>query len=411
MKIAVFSNNPLDYENSNGRTLLKMLGRFKNKDILNIFFNGNVTADNEIKYYYLNETRIIKNQKPFGHFLNKEVSKNQRLSATKRKKTALKCLVRSLLWNKQSVFSEILKTINDFHPNVLLVQCGDSDFLLNICVRVSKKLSIPLISFNSEDYIFKTWDYFKKVQKKNIFFRVFMSRLKKSYNNLYSSSSSFIYLNDALKTIYDKRFGGKDSYVIYNSTDVQNNGKIKRSTDIVYSGNLGVGRADTLIDISKIIYKISNNRTKVYSLCNDDLILSKIKNEPSINYIGPVKYEENLYIICSSRLILLIDSFDDYYARDTINAFSTKIADSLASGTPVFVVSPKNSATYEYFKKYHCGMLCSNLKESERVLKQFFLSKIDLAKIKNAQLNVAKTNHSSIVNSNKFYEIVRRLCE
>ncbi len=406
MKILVLSNNPLSLSNSNGRTLLNMLECFNNSEILNIYVNGNDPALEKGTFYKINEARILKNKKPYGKYI-KESNGNSDALIAKKRKTPLKCLIRSYLWSKKSVYKEILNIAKSFEAERIIIQCGDSDFLIRIACFLSKSLNIKLIAYNSEDYIFKTWNYIEKKKKRSIFFRIFLSRLKKSYNFLYKTADSFVYLTDMLLNEYLEIFPNQKGYVIYNSSNIKPIGNYDKTGPIVYSGNLGVGRADVLIQLSQYIHKIFNKKLTICSLTKDSNILSKICNCHNIDFIGKLEYKDNINLLKKSSLIIHVESMEDYYVKDTKNAFSTKIADSLSMGVPFFIFAPSTSAVSKYIKDNDCAFIANDFVYAESTLRRISSDEtFRISKLPNA-LKTAKLNHNSNKNSLFFYQIVK----
>lgn len=405
MKILVLSNNPLSLSNSNGRTLLNMLECFNNSEILNIYINGNDPALEKATFYKINETRILKNKKPYGKYF-KENNNNSKSLITKKKKTPFKCLIRSYIWTKKSVYDEILNVAKSFGPGRIVLQCGDSDFIIKIACFLCEKLALKLIAYNSEDYIFKTWNYIEKKKNKSLFFKIFFKRLKRSYKLLYNTADSFVYLTSTLLNEYLESFPNHRGYVVYNSSNIKTIYNYCKTGPIVYSGNLGVGRADTLVQLSEYIYNIFNKKITICSLTKDIDVLGKISNCQFIDFIGELEYKDNIDLLEKSSLIIHVESMDDYYVKDTKNAFSTKIADSLFIGVPFFVLAPSPSSISNYIKDNDCAFIANNFIDAENLLRKIYNDEnFRMSKLSNA-LKTATANHDSKRNSSVFYRIV-----
>lgn len=404
MKILILSNSPLSYATSNGRTMLNMLLNFKKDEILNIFINGNDLALDKANFYKINEKRLIKNQKPFGKYIR--ANENNQTFQKAKKKTVFKCLIRSFLWHKKSLIKEIFCVVNEYKPDRIIVQCGDSDFLIDIACLLSKKLNAKLIAYNSEDYIFKNWNYIEKKERKSLFFSLFLRKLRRSYDILYNSAKSFVYLTDCLFEEYLEAYPNHNGHVIYNSSFIKSYGEYCKDGPIVYSGNLGVGRAEELIILSDIIYKIFGKKLTICSLTNDTQIIDRILKSDYIDFLGKLDYQENLNLLMKSSLIVHVESLDKYYKKDTRNAFSTKIADSLSLGLPFFVLAPSTSATFNYISKYSCAFISTDYKNAKTELLKIYNDETYLMSKINKAKKVAFLNHDSTTNSNKFYRII-----
>ena len=59
-------------------------------------------------------------------------------------------------------------------------------------------------------------------------------------------------------------------------------------------------------------------------------------------------------VIANSDLLVHVESFEKFYTRDLKYAFSTKIADSLASGIPLFMYGAEQISCTRYLKNNNC---------------------------------------------------------
>ncbi len=409
MKLLVLSNNPISERSSNGRTILNLLLNFKEEDICNIFVNGQLGDIGKRKYYRVKEKNLLKRKKPYLSQV-KNAPEIVISSAKRVKKTPLKCLVRSLVWENKSLYKEILMVAKSFSPDAILIQCGDSDFLIKIANFLSKVLSKPLISFNSEDYIFKKWDYLLRKQRKSVVFKVFMNRLIKAYNDLYKVASGHIYLTSGLQKEYLIKYPGHRSIVLYNSSTLCAVTHYFSDGDVVYSGNLGVGRLDTLVKLSKIIFELSGKRVVVCSNTIDERTTKIASDCPYFDFRGSLSYADNVEILKRAKLLLHIESFEEYYLLDTKNAFSTKIADSLRLGIPLFVLAPRSSYVYSYFDNNKSCFLSDNLVEAKKILENILFNKELLEEKGKLGSRIGELNHDASANSKIFVSFLEDVC-
>ena len=406
MKILVLSNNPLSESNSNGRTMLNMLNNFSKDEIVNIYINGNAPAFNKAKFYKVKESLLLKFF--YKGKIVQEVIKENNISVTNRKsvKTPFKCIIRSTIWKKKKLYKELCDIVKLQNPDCIVVQCGDSNFLNNIAVKLSNVFDKSLFAFNSEDYIFKTWDYIKKRNRRGIFYKLFFKTLTKSYNNLYSSIKSCIYLTPYLEEMYLNKYPNHKSHVIYNSSFLKPITNYNQSGDFVYSGNIGVGRTASLINISKEIHKIFNKKLVIYSLSDDKKLIDALNKCDSIDFRGKLSYEDNIEALRNAKLVIHCENFDDYYIKDTAHSFSTKIADCLSLQIPFLVFAPESSSIYNYILKNDCAFASKSLNEvSAEFSKIKNNTNYILGKLKNASI-CSSLNHDAFNNSKRFYEII-----
>lgn len=403
MKIALLSNNPLSFSEANGRTMLNLLHKFQPNDILNIYLNDKNPAFGSAIFYRIDEHMLLN---IFAKKYGKYVSSNSNTSAgtinsKKTTPTVFKRLVRSLLWKRPRLNNEIIKVVSSFGADVIIIQTGDSDFLINLAVKLSKKIKAKLFSYNSEDYPFKRWNYISKKNNSGLLYKLFKRKLFNSYRALYKRLKCAFYLTHDLCDLYLSHFPNHCGVVIYNSGRKITSNSAKRN-GIVYLGNIEVGRADTLVLVARLVKDIFGEKLRVYTSSTNPVSLEKLKCSDYIELHNAVSYEENLKIIQSSRFVLHVESFDEFFLKDTRYAFSTKIPDCLISGTPLILLSPKSTSSYKYLEANHCAIVSDNIEELGKKLRS--LNEVTINEIVANAKRISSINHDLEINSNMFYD-------
>ena len=414
IKLLVITNNPLTKNNSNGRTVLNMV-KNKSIEIINFFINGETSnLEDDIVYYRFTDKDALKS------LINKDIKPvvvqrtnfqaSQSHKTKKRKKrTPFKTLLRNKVWSRKTIKKDVSLIVKTINPDILLFQLGDSTFLNEIVASVVYETKLKLITFNSEDYYFKKWNYLTK--KKSLIFKIIKKQFDKSFEKIMELSCFDIYLTEDLENIYKRRFISKNSGVIYNTSSLINeptNFSIDE-TLFVYSGNLGVGRLDSLLEIADVLHSLdSSYKLTIFSLSNEERIKTILNNNISVVFKGGVSYERNIEILKKARIVFCAEGMDDFYVKDTCHAFSTKIADLLALEKLVVVYAPKTTSIYKYFDEngigftaYDRSSLCNSIKQAiECGCKNPFIAQ---------QTHIFKKNHNLESNSNRFLSIVKNV--
>jgi glycosyltransferase involved in cell wall biosynthesis len=179
---------------------------------------------------------------------------------------------------------------------------------------------------------------------------------------------------------------------------------------ILYAGNLGVGRHIPLIKIGAALQKLDTSLyLDVYGDATDD-VKEALSSAEGVRYHGFVSYEENCKNIENSRLLIHVEGFDEYFSRDTKFAFSTKIADYCASGIPIFMYAPQWCESTKYAIKHDLAFVASNEEQMKDEL-QIALNdeKIRKEKVSSA-LHIAAKNHQMENNELQVAKIVESAC-
>ena len=208
---------------------------------------------------------------------------------------------------------------------------------------------------------------------------------------------------------YDVEFN-KPSVAIYTATEVKPVIRDEKKPIFSYLGNLGVDRHIGLVKIANALNSINSEyRLDVYGKIPDEKVSSAFEECESLNYCGLVSYEKVKEIISESMLVFHTESTDTFYCKDIKHGFSTKIADSLASGTCFVIFAPEMLSCTKYIKANDCGCVITDEKELKDSLAEIINNK-DLQNkyIKNA-LNVVEKNHNLLKNKERMAEIINSL--
>lgn len=415
-KILVISNNCFSKSDSNGRTLGNF---FKNwdKSSLAQFFINKASPDYDVceKYFCITDSQALQavlGKRPNGTVdSHKEntVPSGDTASSKGHKRNALTMMIRNFVWNtnawKRSGFD---KWVEDFAPEAVLLQAGDSAFMFRLARKIASKYGIPLFIYNSEGYYFKKFDYFKSKGIYHLLYPLFYRNFRREFKRTQKTASYTFYICDELKNAYDKEFGSK-SIVLYTATFLKpfemsphNNGFITS-----YLGNLGVGRHEGLIEIANTLQKISSDYfLDVYGKIPNNTVKTAFDNCVGIRYHGVIPYGEVIRVMENSDLLVHTESFSEFYKEDLKFAFSTKIADCLASGRCFLLYSPDNMASFKYLNGKKLAFTVSSKEELEDTLRAIINGGVNREKYLSNAVRAAAEKHNSEKNSKIFLNII-----
>ena len=149
-KVLVLSNNPICNTSSNGNTMMNLLDKLDKEDVLNIYIKGVLNGERFV-YQQISDSDVVKsffgkktiNNKPDTNHLSKD---NYKVT---RRKTFFKMVLRDYFWSRSKVKKSLLAISRSFKPDLLLLQIGDSTFMINnalyIASQISEKLSFRFV--------------------------------------------------------------------------------------------------------------------------------------------------------------------------------------------------------------------------------------------------------------------------
>ena len=138
--------------------------------------------------------------------------------------------------------------------------------------------------------------------------------------------------------------------------------------NIVYFGNLGVGRVESLCEVADCLNKINPNlKLDIYGKTQEEKI-RLMQRYPNINYCGFVGVDKIREIIETADILIHVESFDPIIMPRLKYAFSTKIAQYLCSGRCVLLYAPFDMASTQYLLKTDAAIVANEKQTLQGVL-------------------------------------------
>lgn len=420
-KILCISNNCFSQSNSNGRTLGNLFYGWPKEDLAQFCVIAQDPAWNVCDNYYCLEDRTMlvafkHYKKAVGRKLqvpSETVEHNVKPIDTQRrnigKKTLPKVMLRELVWAfNRWKSSDFEQWVDSFNPDVVVLQFGDSSFMIDIALYIAHSRKIPLVVYNTEGYYFFSRNWYFKSKLDGILFPIYRHSYQNRVCKLMAYASHSVYLNDKLQEDYDNEFGGKSS-VIYNSSGLHNCSAPAFDNvvpHISYLGNLGLDRDSALAEVGEVLYNIdSRYHIDVYG--NADIKIAKTLNEAKgIVFHGCVSYKKVKEVIEDSDILFHVESERGYKERQLQYAFSGKIADSVSSGKCFVLYAPRELACSKYIINTGAGWFADNKTELKQIIKSIINNANGRDIVLEKAKVVAKLNHSFEGNAHKFQNIL-----
>ena len=419
-RVLVVTINSLSKSNSNGRTLGSMFEGWP-KDKLAQICVAESDPDWELcdNYYCINDRAIMKAflklRKAEGRILTKGNSLSsfdQKADENRRKKagekTYSKMIMRELVWACNRWQCEKLNCwIDHFNPEIVLYMMGDSIFMPHIALTIAKGKDIPMVIFNTEAYYFFRDNCYKHEWSDFVLHPLFMHFYKKKIRELFEYSRKSIHCNSLLKQDYDKEFGG-DSTVIYTGSTVEFAPKKMNPNNVRFSylGNLGLDRDSALIEIGELLNSIDKSyKIDVYGRASNS-IEERLRKSVGVEYRGLVDYEEVKSVIAESDILFHVETEKGLKEKLLKYGFSTKIADSIASGKAFVLYAPFDMASTKYILESGAGWYASNTEELRSAITSIIYNDNLRNQIIEKAREVSLTNHNMKNNANLFRSVI-----
>lgn len=414
MKVLVVSHNVFSDTSSMGKTLLSYFSEFNENNLAQFFIHSEVpTSQLCKKYYRITDSEAIKSiiGIKVGKIFSQDEIDTKRVSSRTdtdlkgtlyqkaRRRTPLIYLIRNFWWLLSRWNSSHLQQwLDEFNPDCIFFASGDYAFMYDIARKIAVSRKIPLyIACMDEYYIYNKNEgsFLGKIQH-----RLFMKSVRKAMNY----ATSVFCVCEKMSIDYSMLLK-KHCITIYTSSSISSSLDINKKIKISYLGNLGLQRNKQLIAIGRCLKSLGlePDHIDVYSSESRKEIVDEFNEENGIIFHGAVSADKVLQVIGESLAVIHTESFDEKVRRRVRYSVSTKIADSLASGTCIFAYGPEEVASIDYLKNENAAICCTDERLLKESLENLILNNsLRETTIKNA-LQLAQKNHKP----NKTPEIIK----
>ena len=425
-RILVISNDAFNQSSSNGRTLMNLLKNIPSQNLAQFYIHGNPQKDFCSAYYCNSDNDALrtflfkpklKKAEPKAESTTEAKTENRSPDASSggaaRVQIERNCrnlLVRDIVWTSyrwwQSDFDEFL---DKFSPEVVLLQAGDSPFMYDLAMKIAKRYRAKIVIFNTEYYVLKKYMY-SSVTSFSVWHSLLKSRLCRRYARIMRKVDFCIYNIDALEDAYQQKYPHPNkSCTLYTTSEME---KIPNRDDgsfnLLYCGNLGVGRCVPLDEIARALREVDENaKLDIYGKFKFDEDRELVCANPNVVYHGYVDYSEIPSIMASSSV--LIHCENDSRVVNLKYAMSTKIADSLASGRPFLVYASRQYPFVQYLERNSCAHVASDYGELCEVLSKCIRDVDYRYKYTDNAIKIASENHDLEKNCIKVEKIINRI--
>ncbi len=414
-RILVISNDAFSSSNSNGRTLMNFLKNIPKEYLAQFYIHG--VPDREIccAYYQNSDADALnaflgreKDRKNIPDN-EKNISQNSGVKV-KYKRNFVNLLIRNTVWCSMRWWGrEFDDFLDEFRPEVVLLQAGDAPFMYAVALKVSAKFGAGLLMFNSESYVLKKRMY-ASARRYSLWHALFMSSLRKQYSKFMDKADYCIYSLEALEKAYQERYPhvGR-SCTLYTTSEMPSlPDRSGEQFTLLYCGNLGVGRDEPINQLAKVLYEIDTSaRIDIYGKFVSEESKKLICSNPNVCYKGFVDYSEIPDLM--SRASMLFHCENNGRLENLRYAFSTKIADSLACARPFLVYASREYPFVQYLEKNKCAHIASDPGELKSVLSKCINDREYRYRFTDNARKVALKNHNREANSRRIAEIIEQI--
>ena len=349
MRVLIISHNVFSATESMGKTLSGYFADFEPNQLAQFYIHSQVPTTSKCSNYYrMTDKEAIKSivgvscGTVFGLSdvqPERDSSRTDRgvtaaIYQKARKRTPAIYIARNLWWKLSHWDTKRFRDwLDTFDPECVFFASGDYGFMYDISWKIAKVRNIPLYIVCMDDY------YFYNKNQDSMLGRWQHKLFMKSVERAVAYSSKLFCICDKMTEDYATIFQ-KPCVTIHTPASIEKQLAFEKKTKISYLGNLG------------------------------------------------------LKIMGESLAVIHTESFDEKTRQSVRYSVSTKIADSLASGTCIFAYGPEEIASIDYLNRANAAVCCTNKDDLAQKLKALITdAQLRDTVIHNA-LNLAARNHA-----------------
>lgn len=325
------------------------------------------------KFFRISEMEIIRsavNRKPVGVEVQNgaEQSKDEQKSVNEeqklykfahKKKSWFFTVVRELVWKMANwKTKELDKFVQEVNPDVYFVPIYPVAYTGWLQWHIIKKYPRPYVCYLWDD------NYSYKACRWNLWAWLHRWILRKINHKLATNCTAMFTITKTQAVETDQEFG-THSIVLTKGIDYTNlkfhNTVPSNPIKMVYTGNLLIGRAKSLVEIANAMKTINKDSVKVvfdiYTTTQLDKKTTQILNSYGCTMHPPVPKSQVAEIQNNADIVVFVESLEKEHRYSARLSFSTKLTDYFASGKCVFAIGDEEIAPIKYLEEYACAVI------------------------------------------------------
>jgi glycosyltransferase involved in cell wall biosynthesis len=231
-------------------------------------------------------------------------------------------------------------------------------------------------------------------------------------------------ISEAMSREYEQRYG-MPFLAFHNpidlerwQTDARSCWDRKGTFRVVYAGRVGRGTYRSVLDVARAVSSLAKAETDIrFSLhtntpVSDAPVIEEVRALPHCEVAPPFAHSEASRFLSEADLLVMPLDFEaDHYQYIRLS-MPTKFSEYMASGTPVLVYSPADSALAAYARSQQCAMVVSEQKQEvlQRAIMDLYAQEGLRQKLGQAGKRMAAERHEGRQVRRQFRELFTNLC-
>ncbi|MCG2459688.1 glycosyltransferase [Flavobacteriaceae bacterium F89] len=295
---------------------------------------------------------------------------------------------------KSKLSYQFCKWLDDFDPDVLYMQASSRESIL-FCTEIIKYKRRPMI-FHMMD------DWPALIGVRGLLSKFWERKINKEFQFLIEQATLRMSISDYMAQAYYERYGQK-FVTFHNPIDLEfwkrsqrDSCELNLSPVVMYAGRIGLGIDESLKTIAEALEMVNVELgTSVKFVIQAQESPTWVKNFKNVEHRCFVAYEELPKIFAQADILLLPYDFSKESLSYIKYSMPTKAPEYMASGTPILVFAPLDTALVQYAKEYKWAALVTENKVTTlaKCFKELLLHQSVREKITQTAKKIAENRH------------------
>lgn len=312
---------------------------------------------------------------------------------------------------KTGLSPEFCNWIDNFKPDILYVQTHSREDIL---------FAIELYDYLKKPMVFHMMDDWPSIGVKGPMKTFWKRKIDKEFRLLLDRADLLLGISDYMAEEYKKRYG-KKFITFHNPINLEFWEKAQRSNyelptnpSLLYAGRIGLGIDQSLKNIAEAVKKVNKEmNTELKFVIQAQDAPKWIRNFKNVHHQEFVDYEDLPKVFAQADILVLPYDFSPESTDFIRYSMPTKASEYMASGTPIIIFAPEDTALVQYAEKYNWAEVVTenNLNLFSEKLKEMILNGSLREQVAATAKKIAETRHNSKLVAGEFEQILSRAAE
>lgn len=309
--------------------------------------------------------------------------------------------------SKTGLSPDLRDWLDSYNPDVVYAQASGREDTL-FCLTLNSYLKKPLV-FHMMD------DWPSLVGRKGLLKSYWPKKIDREFRKLLNQADVLMSISDYMAEEYKRRYN-KDFITFHNPINIQfwqshqrTDYEMNESPKILYAGRIGLGIDTSLQLIADAIKRVNEDlQISIKFVLQSQEKPSWTKDYKNVTHKSFVNYNDLPKVFSKADVLILPYDFSQQSINFIKYSMPTKASEYMASGTPIIIFAPADTALVNYAKSNGWANVITenNTDRLSAAIKYLVLNKNVRQQLAQKAIDIAESNHNSTKVKNHFRSLI-----